>query len=259
MRNRKTLIAFAVIAGLTVERPAQASEAKFSDQLAGAIFHYQLTLASVHHFVDECRPELMTEDADADRAKAIAIMTASLHASGAPEEMAEEAPWAMSARLGQPDCDDDGLAKDAEWVAEVGWSAEVTEALRHLGLNVVAEPLSGERFAKIEVELTQLAGSAARVMECVAATAPLRMPMVYGDWQKAFTESSSKLASVGFPGSRLQSLHDNAAEKNVESFFGDTLLAQKADCKTDTGWQELVDDDYRPLFSERIDAILDGS
>lgn len=260
MRVRAPLIALAVVACLVVPRPGQASEAAFSEGLATAIFHYQISLAELRYFVEECRPSLMSEAAESDWEKAIAVMRASLNTSGAPEDLAEDSRQTMSMRLTPPDCDDEGRAEDAEWVAERGWSTEIAEALGYLGLNVVAEPLPGERFDEVEALLRQEAGVAARVITCVAATDPLWLPEVYGDWRRAMIEAGTTLVSVGFPPSRMRNLLNEAEAATVpEPEFGEVLASRKAECEADKDWESLFGADDKPVFSERFDAILAGN
>lgn len=257
MRVRASLIVFVAFVHLLLPRPGQAQEAPFSDGLAGAIFHYQLTLGRMFHFLEECRPELMSEEAHADREMAAAIMAASLNASGAPEDYAEDALASMSMRLGPVDCDDEGFAEDAEWLAARGWSADVAEALEHLGLNVVNEPLTFDRHDEVATRLEQEGAMAARVIECVAVTDPLWLPEVFGAWRAALVEMGSKLVSVGFPVSRLRPIMEQVEAATVpESVFGDVLASRKAECEADKDWESLFDADDNPLFSARFDAIL---
>lgn len=257
MRNVLVSTTVAMLAVSLFHSPGHTQEGPFSEGLAGALFHYQLTLGHMFHFMEECRPELMSDEARADREMAAAVMAASLNASGAPEYFSEETLGTMSTRLGPIDCDDQDLAEDAEWLAGKGWSADVTEALGHLGLTVVGEPLSFDRHDAVAARLEREGTMAARAIQCVAVTDPLWLPQVYGSWRGALAEMGAKLVSVGFPASRLRPILERAEAATVpEPVFGDVLAARKADCEADKDWESLFDADDEPMFAARLSEIL---
>ncbi len=118
--------------------------------------------------------------------------------------------------------------------APEGWAGTVAETLEHVGLTLVAAPVSTENWAAIRAALKADAEPQGRVFECVGATQPSTLPVLVRDWNAMVIGIGRRLVSAGLPRDEIATALDAVDANQLWHRPDPRALPQlRKDCEAD--------------------------
>ena len=238
--------------------PAGATEPIAPASLIPALTVYVDALVRGHAAAAVCAgPDSKARD-EGQWTAARTTLVATLWANGFPTDFVHD----ITAKFTMPgpapsDCNDPELLTDFYAATQSGWLEEVHDAIHGMGLTLVDHPVSDTQWQEIRNTIAADLPRQARLLACVAASAPGLLPITVHEWDAMILDIGGKLVAAGLPRDEIASALA-AAEANV--LWHPAAPAEAANlrtsCAADKTWSERLYTLAETTLGYAVDKLL---